>query len=112
MMSPSKNGSAKHAKPSRLTQYALFVLVFALLIIGAYISLLATREGGVGISYLEDIKALINREVRLKVTAMQQYSQLSTAKTYPEVITLPESRRLRILVTGGAGFVGSHLVDR
>ncbi len=29
-----------------------------------------------------------------------------------EVKELPESRRLRILITGGAGFVGSHLVDR
>ena len=31
---------------------------------------------------------------------------------WPEVANLPESQRLRILVTGGAGFVGSHLVDR
>jgi UDP-glucuronate decarboxylase len=29
-----------------------------------------------------------------------------------EVATLPENQRMRILVTGGAGFVGSHLVDR
>jgi len=31
---------------------------------------------------------------------------------YPKVKNLPQSQRLRILVTGGAGFVGSHLVDR
>lgn len=33
-------------------------------------------------------------------------------KMYPPTKTLSEARRLRILVTGGAGFVGSHLVDR
>jgi len=33
-------------------------------------------------------------------------------REYPNVRRLPHSERLRILVTGGAGFVGSHLVDR
>ncbi|KAI9009114.1 hypothetical protein DFJ74DRAFT_762270 [Hyaloraphidium curvatum] len=31
---------------------------------------------------------------------------------FPAVRKLPNADRLRILVTGGAGFVGSHLVDR
>jgi hypothetical protein len=34
------------------------------------------------------------------------------AKTFLPVRMLRQSERLRILVTGGAGFVGSHLVDR
>jgi hypothetical protein len=33
-------------------------------------------------------------------------------RVYPKVEHLPASKKLRILVTGGAGFVGSHLVDR
>jgi UDP-glucuronate decarboxylase len=33
-------------------------------------------------------------------------------KTFPEVKKLSSSEKLRILITGGAGFVGSHLVDR
>ncbi|GAA5877361.1 hypothetical protein JCM3774_003572, partial [Rhodotorula dairenensis] len=32
--------------------------------------------------------------------------------TYPPVRKLPRAAKKRILVTGGAGFVGSHLVDR
>ncbi|KAL1491494.1 hypothetical protein ABEB36_012083 [Hypothenemus hampei] len=33
-------------------------------------------------------------------------------KTYPDVSFLNYLKRKRILITGGAGFVGSHLVDR
>jgi hypothetical protein len=33
-------------------------------------------------------------------------------KVYPATRTLAEAQRMRIVVTGGAGFVGSHLVDR
>jgi len=41
------------------------------------------------------------------VSRQEQLGQL-----YPPTATLSEGQRRRILVTGGAGFVGSHLVDR
>ena len=33
-------------------------------------------------------------------------------RKYPAVKVLPDSNILRIIVTGGSGFVGSQLVDR
>jgi len=33
-------------------------------------------------------------------------------KKFPDVPVLNEFQRKRVLITGGAGFVGSHLVDK
>jgi UDP-glucuronate decarboxylase len=38
-------------------------------------------------------------------------NEKSAKRLYPPVKQLPEGQQKRILVTGGAGFVGSHLVD-
>ena len=41
-----------------------------------------------------------------------QNKALANGQLWPPVATLPERHRKRILVTGGAGFVGSHMVER
>jgi hypothetical protein len=68
------------------------------------------QEGG-----LANLDKAIAREVRaqlLKEVSLIQNKAAKSGQLWPPVDTLPERLRKRILVTGGAGFVGSNLVDR
>eukprot|EP00906_Rhabdomonas_costata_P008062 RCo011515 len=59
----------------------------------------------------DQLNEVISSEVRGQLLRMlSANSRLPQRKLYPEV--KPRVFRKRILVTGGAGFVGSHLVDR
>jgi hypothetical protein len=56
------------------------------------------------------------QEVQKAITESAMLSTIATgagggSKTFPTVLHLPAHLKKRILVTGGAGFVGSHLVD-
>eukprot|EP00518_Triparma_eleuthera_P020346 CAMPEP_0197554940 /NCGR_PEP_ID=MMETSP1320-20131121/12360_1 /TAXON_ID=91990 /ORGANISM="Bolidomonas sp., Strain RCC2347" /LENGTH=168 /DNA_ID=CAMNT_0043115889 /DNA_START=38 /DNA_END=540 /DNA_ORIENTATION=- len=79
------------------------------------IDLGAKRHAGSSPKISEEmINELINREVEAAVLKHVTSSSTTTESSESpfKVETIPESQRKRILVTGGAGFVGSHLVDR
>ncbi|XP_071839562.1 UDP-glucuronic acid decarboxylase 1-like [Apostichopus japonicus] len=60
---------------------------------------------------LNRMDSVINEVVKPLQKRIEELEKLSMKK-FPEVRKLPEIERKRILITGGAGFVGSHLVDR
>jgi UDP-glucuronate decarboxylase len=82
-----------------------------------------TMEGaghaGVGVSEgpgLDErsIASLVNSQIDSRLVDIAKSMNLTTPSggRFPPITVLPEHQKLRILVTGGAGFVGSHLVDR
>lgn len=65
-----------------------------------------------GLNY-DIVKQIVKAEVQATLSDPNKVTTFTKDMTmYPPVHNLPELDRLRILVTGGAGFVGSHLVDR
>ena len=91
----------------------VFVFAAVVLLLIQNISL-----GEASYSSHHEVTPFLDERIDKKVTEVlnnnfqNSISGPNNGQAFPVVKNLPESQRLRILVTGGAGFVGSHLVDR
>jgi len=87
-----------------MTACLLFALAFVTtLSTGAVVKPRQKTVGTAVVDVRDDIVEIREELERLKSV---------TNKVYPEVPILNEFQRKRILITGGAGFVGSHLTDK
>ncbi|XP_022107043.1 UDP-glucuronic acid decarboxylase 1-like isoform X2 [Acanthaster planci] len=78
-------------------------------------SLLCGTRGEEDSRWVKDLGEGVQVQLQKLIQPLQERLtelEKQTMKKYPEVRYLPESERKRILITGGAGFVGSHLTDR
>lgn len=66
------------------------------------------------VSEITDLHEAKNRirELEERLKQIETRLENQSAKNYPVVKFLNYKNRKRVLITGGAGFVGSHLVDR
>jgi len=69
----------------------------------------AAAAAGISANELADIEKRLREDRDLM---SKQSIQTATTPYVMKTATLPDHQRLKILVTGGAGFVGSHLVDK
>ena len=58
------------------------------------------------------IQGVVKSAVVEEVAAMRAQATRGGATGYPPVKKLHSTKKLRVLITGGAGFVGSNLVDK
>ena len=91
-------------------------LIICGLIIAVVVVVVARKELKLNTSSESFLKDILNRlnslqwenaKLKDKISAIE-----SSSKKTLSVKFLPEKERKRILITGGAGFVGSHLVDK
>ena len=83
--------------------------------IGNYASTGASSYGAGGSSSRPDEATTVLIKNEVEAAMLKHISKIGAgagATSKFGVAELPESQRMRILVTGGAGFVGSHLVDK
>ena len=97
-----------------------FLPIFMLIGIIIYLTMQSSTNSGSNFGTVQQqapnfdstaVRSYINNQVDGKFMSMIK-QDTEFGKKFPPVKVLPQHLQLRILITGGAGFVGSHLTDR
>jgi len=88
-----------------------FIPVSVLILIILWLQMMPGQLNDSDKMHPDAIRQFVQNEVRDQILETSKGIAFSQNK-YPPIKVIPESQKLRILVTGGSGFVGSHLVDR
>lgn len=122
----SKRPAMSRDQQTTMRNIRIVAIIFAVALAGYFVGNRASgsESGGsssassLGTDALTDssqLQSLVAREVRSQLVgevSNLQRSVSTSGKVWPPVNSLSEKYRKRIMVTGGAGFVGSNLVDR
>ena len=102
-------------KPYSIRHQCWLIPIFLLLIVLVWLSNYSINPksfpGLSNINYSELKQYILHILEHEYMTTHSASSGAQKLDRYPPVKALPDSHQLRILVTGGAGFIGSHLVD-
>eukprot|EP00052_Salpingoeca_macrocollata_P015889 m.127169 g.127169 ORF g.127169 m.127169 type:complete len:439 (-) comp19845_c0_seq3:91-1407(-) len=106
------------ARDQNSTRYLTWILLCAATLFVMFVmgkpTMSGTGTGGDGGSDVKRESAGTSQEdliAQLQKEVQSLKEHVAKDKTYPDVKVRNEFDRKRILITGGAGFVGSHLVD-
>jgi len=105
-------GECRRLQNSIRTRPLPFLAMAALGIFALGTALMPTQPLEDGAVTAHVIHGVVKSAVVEEVAAMRAAATRGGATGYPPVKKLSTIRKLRILVTGGAGFVGSNLVDK
>ncbi|KAK9752054.1 GDP-mannose 4,6 dehydratase [Popillia japonica] len=109
--------------PSRKQKQIIIIVICSLICLILYLSCVPQSKS-LDNTQTTQTKELFKNVDHLHIALKQAYEKIedlefklsrfetTVSKRYPEVKFLNYLRRKRVLITGGAGFVGSHLVDR